>query len=710
MSDNDAEIISSLELFPWLSDVQKLTFTGREGTPRCGKHLDLSFLAHIPELSIKISNCSGDDYWNTSFVHRPVVCKANATEVELCQVALGETFVKYLDGIKVLKLTSTDSGILQMTFPFMKTLETLVICEVDDIDGSLVQIASCLACSNSLQILRLLNISFSRKSATMLLQSLKVNASLRELSISGVCKENQYMEFGQALKELLSVNETITSLQLCKFVNNQLADYLLRGLEENASLEKLDVTDNHLAINAIQSLIGVATNHNKMCHFSIENTKFIRQDAANWILEKSTSISERLFCALAELKHLQSCYSTVTCLDLRDENPDSFTYVRLFQTLQRNKFVKQLELSGKFHLIASDRSVCCAMERMLATNNTLESLEYHTGLRGIVMINPCMELPERLAASFFQASTLRRLSLEITHYSSIVNVLRALECSGLRALELHPRGMTLPTLTESDTQLIGSAFEHSLTNNSTLTELNLGFLHIDDAILTGIAKGLLNNQSLRKLHIKLSPFASQGARLFFLSTRKCRLTSIDMTNICCLSREETSSDWSLKIDAGGIDMWSQLKFIFIQAEQCGERCSNLTSISMSEDICSVHPSCYQVCKIFCSLTQSNTVTTINFSKLHPIDHDGILGGISIGLAINKLLANSTTLKVLVLRGNYFPEGTWEYAAEGLKTNTSLESLDLSESRLQACEAAKIFQYLGFNCSLKHFRYFWKFQH
>ena len=680
-NENDPEMISQLNIFPWLSEVKILTFENQ--TSKVNKALDLRTIAHIPQLSVMVDfSCPDDVYMNPT--HSSCICKTAATEVELCRAELGETFVDYLHGIKELKLITVDCGLLYTLNPFIQSLKVLVLSKIDDIDGWLVHSASILGQSNSLQELKICDVCITSSSARTLFQSLLRNTSIKQLYISAKFESLcQVEELGEVVKAFVSMNGTVTSFHVCNCIDDQLAQYLIAGLKNNSTLDMLDVSSNPLAINTIEELIGVAVNHRKLSQLSIENNVFQKQDKG-WTLKYFDKVSEKLFCALSYLKVLCHCYQAVIDLSLSSSDLDSFTCTRLFQALQQNRHIKTITFKDTFTPIANDNSVLCALKRMLATNNTMQSLHYRSNKKE----HDCVY--EYIAAGISESLSLTELSLRLHSFSGILRLMRGLRNCRLKVLKLSPDFSSKSSLilTQDDSKLIGFEFEQFLSINCTLIELNLEF-SLDEWVVSGISEGLLKNKSLKVLRVRLGPLVSHGAAKLFCSASKT-LTTIDVQTVGSLMKED--SHWNLELQENGITMWSQLKHVMKAGKP-------KYKIMLSETAQVDFPSSYQVYKVFSVLALSKSLKLIDFSRLCFLDSDKF-GGKKIGLALRDMLTSSLSLEVLILNSSKFPQGVWEYAAEGLRTNNSLKVLDLCHSGILPNEAANIYASLKLNCNLE----------
>ena len=605
-SGNDPNMLNCLEIFPWLSKVKKLSFDDQ--TSKVSKPLNLHTITHIPQLCINVGFSSSDDAYNMDPAYYYCTCKTNAEEVELCQTELGEAFGTYLHGIKMLNLTKVDCSVLRTLHPFLQSLLVLYLHGIEDIDGWLVDSAEDLAQSSSLQELVLCDVGLSTLlSAKKLFQALSSNTSIIELHFSVnselLC---QAEVLGEEIEVFLSMNNTVTSLCLCNCINDQSVKYLIAGLKRNSSLVKLDVRNNLLSINAIEELIRLAVNLGRLDKISIEGNIF-RKQGEEWTLEstKFNKVTEKLFCALSNLSSLSHCYHQVVDLSLVCNDLDTFVCIKLFQVLQQNKSVEQLTFMDKFSLIANDKSVSHALKKMFAMNTTLQKVQYH----GSKNEHDCVY--EHIAAGVSVSVSLRHLSVELCSVSGISKLMRGLRNCRLNVLKITPHyRYSSSLLTQDDSKSIGFEFEQFLANNSTLVDLTFTFI-LDDEVVSGIAEGLLRNNSLKCLHITLGPLVSSNKLKKLFCSANCTLTSIDIDAMGSLVKID--DHWNLMLHENGINMWSQLKYALQGGKPKYKVATPQTAMNF--------PASYQVYKVFSDLALSKNLSVIDFSKLHILDND-----------------------------------------------------------------------------------------
>ena len=703
-SRNDPNMIGDLHTFPWIDDVQILTFI--DGTWQCdvNEPLDLSHLPYICRLNISANfKQSRLDYLKGT-ISSASECQTNAKKVVLRHVKVGTSFDRYLDNIETISLTKVDCGIIQELNPMLQTLKELILREVYSVDEWLSQSASQIARNSVLRKLELWNVEVSEDIMIKFFRLLEDNISITELVVSGISLEcqSESKDYGKALATMLSRNRNITSLKMCNHVDDQNARHLIGGLERNSTLHELDVGGNFMwAISTIQSLISVAMAHEQLKQFFVETSTFTKDTKSGWTLQNSANVpvTERLFCSIAQFQQLNSSYSSIDSLSITCDSLDSFICVNLFQTLEQNKHVKTLKLNETFCILARDRAVSLALINMLAYNNTLKNFNLHFSSSSDIQMQSD-DMYECLATGLSKSS-LREVSLQVYSCSNIASIIRALTSSRVSILKF---GSTMEySMANSDD--IGSVFEQFLANNSSLVELDMGYeINMDDATSTGIANGLLRNKTLKSISISFSPKISKGVADFFRSITTSGLTRIDIIGKCFLDRtEDDPLDWSMTIDeeCNSYSLWSQLEDALVPSTDASHM--NIAQVNTSMHSVGISwfsspddfRAIYKQLKVLSLCTNLKVLTISNYT-VH--DFENWNEADSIGQSMKYLLTQSL-LKVLTLNCCNMPLGTWEDAAQALASNNTLETLELSNCELSASEGTSIFHFLKENCCL-----------
>ena len=187
---------------------------------------------------------------------------------------------------------------------------------------------------------------------------------------------------------------------------------------------------------------------------------------------------------------------SVQALKLRQCNITSTGAVSMFRSLEHNTSLEELDLSGNSQLAEGDSdAVGCAIERMLNVNKTLRVLNLNECELDTTVIT-------HVAAGLAHNASLAELNIRENIYS-ITHLFKAL-CNNTSPKKLD--------ISHNDLRMEGSvALGEMLSCNKSMTELNLGWCYIPDAGLREIAKGLLQNTSLKKLDISGNKLGMEGS-------------------------------------------------------------------------------------------------------------------------------------------------------------------------------------------------------
>ena len=668
ISENDPGMIYNLNLFPWLTGVKELTFHchGNESDNKYESPLSLEYLMHIPKLSIKHGHSRG----------LQLVLSHNKIDI-LGQVAIGNSFLDCSKKrITELKLENVEYSTLQTLEPFVQSSIVFEAYNVSNMDVWITQSSEKLALSKTLKKLTLHHIDFTVDSAVSLFNSLAKNTGILDLAISGsFCHPLQFKEVGSALQNMLSVNECIKSLQMHHILNNQLAAFLIAGISKNTALEVLDVNNNSFTIGTIRGIITASISIKRLARLCIEGNELQKNSDFVWTMKKMNSPSCKLFCALANISQLKIICAAISSFHIGGMNSGNDVMLCLFQTLQHNQFVKKLSIDSG---VVIDRFVGCMLGNVLAINNVLKELT-------CVITD---EMCEDFAHGLSKNTSLNVLSLEVRttcSNSSIIHILKALQRNQyVEKVKLSKHGHLFAI---EGSEVVGSEFKRLLTNNFTLLELSV---QINDAIATGIARGLLTNKSLQKLEIWFDSLTSYGVAEILLSLDSCmHLIDIDIHGFCSLKKND-SSEWDIIMDQENL-LWPQLQFIFrkrkLNFKISSFKVKAITSIQLVRAILDT------------LLNLGHHLKVVDFSCQHihyPNNDERIK---LIGTAFQELF-KSLSLEILNLSNCWLPSGVWKYSVEELKVSKSIQCLNLSKSNVTVNDVILILNSLRDNQSLR----------
>ena len=693
-SSNDPEIIHGLHLFPWFNDVKEFTFTSKEGTIS-SETPDLRCLACVKKMSIKYPNPKASRVESNQQI---VEIAPHIINIQK-PVTLGEACVDHLKMIKEIKLTEVSYRTVQIIETSVQHCRVFALDRVAEMDLWIAKSSSMLCQSNTISSLKLNHTGLTCYGAASLFKSLVDSTGLKELDISyndKLCTfPSQNYDVGYWLETMLSKNRHILRMQMRNAISDQLAQFLIAGLRNNSTLQFLNLDGNVLTTDTILCIINMTLHCNDGINkLYIEGHVLHLDTEKRWILKYNDTNRDKsqnylnLLCAIPRLGNLNSLnYAPVTCINI-SKHLDTSICVRVLQSLQCNKFIKEL----KIDLSNSTRSNCSlvgiALKQMLLVNDVLDTLT-------------CMlscPVHKDLAAALEKNIHLKTLSLRMhstCSESGISCVMKSLKrnqsIQKLQLLNFTTGDQSL--LSTSDT--LESDFQQLLISKTKLKELSI---EVNDnyAIIAGICKGLHSNESLEKLDISLSSFKSFAVAEVLLSIGSSKLTNVLIHKFCSLSRDK-DSEWNLVILNDHL-MGPQLQYVFQQQDFLSSSTLKFRSLKFLHD----HNSSLScIDKLFIDSCMRN-YRQLNVLELTGIWSDYLENaeiGKVIGDAIEKLLISSC-LESLKLQSCHLPLNAWVYIAKGLRQSNVLKLLNVRKSNITLTGVIKIFESLRHNQSLK----------
>ena len=672
LSENDPDVINNLQIFPWFNDIQTLKFQNslRSDFEHKSIHSNLDFLCHIPELCIKQG--------------AGLSVSTTPNNVTLCGVSLGEGLMSYLQGIKELELTDICCSTVNMVMceTFLQALEVLIIQNVANLDLLISQHASRICSSTVLQRLTLLGVGLTSLGALPLLESLKSNSTIQTLDIScnpTLSRGLQCDKIGPALKTLLVTNKTIKELIMGGgTLSEDLAQYLIAGIQRNTALECLVTSQNILTIKTICNLITISLSRTGLSQINVEGI-VLKRNGSSWKLQggsdkehvqsmKGFSILSKLY-DITCLECIPVSYVNINTLETYDHSKT------FFQALRNDKHVHTLYFSN----VTLDIRFGCAMGTMLTFNNVLRHIHF----------SKCI-IPDsiltHLQAGLSGTCALKTLSL--THakeVKSIIHILQALQHNNsIEELDLSDNKSLL---VGSSSDLAASKFEDLLKSNSVLTKISLHNTYVNDVIALGFARGLTVNNRLRILEVPLSQLSSHGTKEIVNSASESVLANFYVSQLYSLNRNEKCG-WELLVD-NEYHFWPHLQHLFRDGKRF-----NLVSFKFDEY--SLHA--FQIERTLHVLARN---ARFSLRVLDLFRHGLVMSSVEefekakdIGIALKELLTKCLCLERLTLKQCALPQGTWNYAAKGLSgPSCLLKCLDLSQCAITAREAVSIFKHI-----------------
>ena len=523
------------------------------------------------------------------------------------------------------------------------------------------KVASCfangLAQNHSVRKVILRSNNISSAVAVSIFKSLEHNTSLEELDLS----ENSQLAAGDseavgcAIERMLNVKRTLKILNLsgCN-VTDPIVKHILTGLTKNTSLVTLNIGSPKLSGSCAASLlqqmtthptlniavvelnvlgvgrvrmdrgclwctIGVTIPENCVEFFRALNNSGLKVSKLN-VQDLTDQTAEHFAVGLAESQ-------SVKALDLRVNSITSTGAVSIFRSLEHNTSLEELDLSENSQLAEGDsEAVGCAIERMLIVNRTLKVLNLY-GCR-------TNKVASCFANGLAQNHSVRKVILRSNNISSAVavSIFKSLEHNtSLEELDLSENSQ----LAAGDSEAVGCAIERMLNVKRTLKVLNLSGCNVTDPIVKHILTGLTKNTSLVTLNIG-SPKLSGSCAASLLQ----QMTTHPTLNIAVVELNVLGVG-RVRMDRGCL--WCIIGVTI--PENCVE--------------------------FFRALNNSG----LKVSKLNVQDlTDQTAEHFAVGLA------ESQSVKALDLRVNSITSTGAVSIFRSLEHNTSLEELDLSESR------------------------------
>ena len=668
LSQNDADVLNNLKLFPWLDSIQELNFQILHNFKPTSIAPNLEFLCHIPKLCIKRNE--------------PRFCVSTTTDsVVLCSASLGEGLSSYLENVKKVELSKVNYSIVYKVING-KCLQNLKVLIIEDVDAdSLISQHAAKICSSTvLQKLTLSGIGLTSLATLPLLETLINNNSIQVLDISCnpiLSSGMQCDRVGPALERLLVTNQNIKELIMSDgTLDEQLVQYLIVGLQRNTGLKCLSMNQNSLTLKSICTVIATADNHISLSQLHIEDVRLKRNNLLqSWKLEGRSGNSMKVFSLFSKLHGIISLkYAPITCIIIYDRELHDHC-AAFFLALRDDKHVQTLS----FNSVTLDVRFGYAMETMLVFNKVLHHIEF----------SKCI-LPKsvlaHLRAGLSGNSALKILSFTHAKDSySVIHILQALQHNhSVKELDLSHNGSLLV-----QNELTASVFEDLLKNNYTLAKINLKVTYVNDIIASGFARGLAVNKSLQILEMSLSMLKSDGIKEILVSSCENGLQSFNVSELCSFNRKDECG-WELVV-SHEYSFWPHLQHIHLDRGS-GRFC--IVSFKLEE--CGL--ATFQFERTLNALA-NNTKCNLTFLDLsrHYIrlsSSDNFQGAKDIGIALKELLINCSCLEKLTMAQCKLPQGTWNYAAKGLsEPSCSVKYLNVSQSGLTASEAESIFKHV-----------------
>ena len=332
------------------------------------------------------------------------------------------------------------------------------------------------------------------QNAVHIFRSLENNTSLEELDLSwnSQLAEGDSEAVGCAVERMLSVNRTLKVLNLSKCkLDTAVATSIFRSLEHNTSLQELDLSENSQLAEGDSEAVGCA----------IE-----RMLSVNSGCNVTDAIVRQILTGLTK-------NTTLVTLDVGLSKLSGSCAVSLFQQMTTH-----LTLSitvGEVNVLGAGRvkmdggtMLWCVMGDLIPEN----CAEFFRSLNNsslkvstLNVLNLTDQTAEHFAVGLAESQSVQVLKLKHCKICSTVavSIFRSLEHNTcLEELDLSENSQ----LTKGESEAVGCAIKRMLIVNKTLKVLNLNEYGIGTTVIIHITAGLVYNASLAELNIGANIF------------------------------------------------------------------------------------------------------------------------------------------------------------------------------------------------------------
>ena len=340
------------------------------------------------------------------------------------------------------------------------------------------------------------------QNAVHIFRSLENNTSLEELDLSENSKlaEGDCEAVGCAIERMLNVNGTLKVLNLSKCkLDTAVATSIFRSLQHNTSLEELDLSENNQLAEGDSEALGCAIERMLSVNRTLE---VLNLSGCN----VTDAIVQHILTGLTK-------NTTLVTLDVRSSKLSGSCAVSLFQQMTTH-----LTLSitvGEVNVLGVGRvkmdggtMLWCVMGDLIPEN----CAEFFRSLNNsslkvstLNVLNLTDQTAEHFAIGLAESQSVQVLKLEHCKVTSAgaVSIFRSLEHNTcLEELDLSGNSQ----LAEVDCEAVGCAIKRMLIVNRTLKALNLNEYGIDTTVIIHITAGLVHNASLAELNIGANIF------------------------------------------------------------------------------------------------------------------------------------------------------------------------------------------------------------
>ena len=556
------------------------------------------------------------------------------------------------------------------------------------------------------------------QNAVCIFRSLEHNTSLEELDLSrnSQLAQDDSEAVGCAIERMLNVNRTLRVLNLSRCnVTDPIVKRTITGLTKNSSLVTLHMNSPKLSVSCAVTffqqmathptvsitagevnVLGVGTvemDRGTMWWFMgdlipencVEFFKALNNsglNVSNLIVKDLTDQSaKQIGIGLAESQCVQALKLSHSFW--KNKRISSTGAMSIFRSLEHNTSLEELDLSENSQLAEGDsEAVGCAIERMLTLNKTLKILN----LSGCNVTDPIV----------------KHIVTGLTKNTSLVTLdIGSSKLSGSCAVSLFQQMTTHPTL------------------SSTVGEVNVlgvGWVRMDRGTLRCVICDLisencveffraLNNSGLKVLKLTVQDLTDQTAEHFAvglaesqlvqalkLKTQYCNIGSVGAVSIVRSLEHNTSLE--------ELDLSENSQLAEGDSESVGCAIEKMLNVNRALEVlnlayCGLNTGV--VTHIFRSLEHNTSLEELDLSRNSQLAEGD---SEAVGCAIERMLNENRTLKVLNLYGCRLTNEVVSYFANGLAENHSVRKVVLCSNKIGSTGAMSIFRSLEHNTSLE----------
>ena len=547
--------------------------------------------------------------------------------------------------------------------------------------------------------------------------------------------EGESEAVGCAIERMLIVNRTLKMLNLsgCQFTD-PIVKHILTGLNKNTSLVTLDMRSSKLSGSCAVSLLQQMTTHPTLSavgEVNVPGVGRVKMDRGTIWCDIGYLIPEKCVEFFRALNNSGLKISIMSVQNLTDQAAEHFAIglaesqslqalkleyciisstgaVSIFRSLEHTN-LEELDLFGNSHLAeGNSEGVGCAIERMLIVNKTLKILN-------LTKCGFTSEVASYFANGLTQNHSVRKVILHSNNIRSTgaVSIFRSLEHNtSLEELDLSESRQ----LAEGDGEAVGCAIEKMLNVNRTLKVLNLSSCQVTDPIVKHILTGLTKNTSLVTLDMRSSTLSARSAVSLFqqMTTHPTLSITVGEVNVLGVGRVKMDREslWCVMSDLileNCVEFFralnnSGLKVLNLNVQGLTDQTAEHFAIGLTES------QSLQALKLeYCNISSTGAVSIFRSlehnTSLEELDLFGnrqLAEGDSeaVGCAIERMLNVNKTLKILNLTKCGFTSEVASYFANGLTQNHSVRKLILHSNNIRSTGAVSIFRSLEHNTSLE----------